>query len=94
MRPVEIVEQVVIVLAIASLWPFVFLNYREPWYQWGALPGVAIVMALVLARKWRRLDEALRDARERAAGGMPGPPPPTSTPGNSRKGSGNGEGNG
>jgi membrane protein implicated in regulation of membrane protease activity len=93
MRPAEIVEQVLILLAIALLWPFVF-GCHAFWYQWVVLPVVLGVMALVLVRKWRRFEEAAREAREQMASGMPPAPRPDDTNGSDRQGSPRSGGNG
>jgi hypothetical protein len=73
MERVEVIEQAAILLSIASLWPYAF-GYREPWYTWGVLGLVALTMAVVLRRKWRRMAHAMDEAREALA--HDGPPPP------------------
>jgi hypothetical protein len=66
MERVELVEQVVLILAIASLWPYVF-GYREDWYKWGVLVPVLAAMVVIFVRKLRRMNEAMAAAREELA---------------------------
>jgi len=70
MSRVEIVEQVILLGAIAALWPWVF-GYRQPWYQWGLLSLVALAVVAILVRKWRRMNQALEEARASLASGTP-----------------------
>lgn len=70
MARVEIVEQIILIGAIAALWPWVF-GYREPWYQWGLLSLVALAMVAILVRKWRRMNQAIDEARASLASGTP-----------------------
>ncbi len=74
MSRVEVVEQVIMIVAIAALWPWVF-GYREPWYQWGLLSAIALAMVAILARKLRRMNEAFDDARKTLADQEPPPAP-------------------
>lgn len=66
MERVEVIEQVIIMVATASLFPFVF-GYREPWYVRGLLTLVAVTMVAILIRKWRRFNQALAEAKEHYA---------------------------
>ncbi len=81
MERVELVEQVILILGIASLWPFVF-GYREEWYRQGVLIPVLVAMVVIAVRKFRRMNEALAAAREELArednlGPSPGPRGPS-----------------
>jgi len=66
MERVEVIEQVIIIVATASLFPFVF-GFREPWYVRGLLSLVAVTMLTILIRKWRRFNRALEEARAQLA---------------------------
>jgi len=53
MSRAEQLEWVLILLALVSLWPYVF-GYRPLWYR-VLLLGVLAVMVWVAVRRWRRL---------------------------------------
>jgi hypothetical protein len=62
MRVADIIEWVLILGALFSLWPVIFLhpNRRPDWYA-EYLIGVLAVMAVVAIVRIRRLRRALRD---------------------------------
>jgi hypothetical protein len=97
MERVELVEQIIVIAAIATLWPWI-LGYREPWYLWGGLSFVALTMVVITIRKWRRMNRAFDDAKEIWADqshGMEGPmpmAPPMQTPPQGDTGERNGNG--
>lgn len=62
MRWVEIIEWIVIFVALVSLWPVAFKQPRPDWYQ-GYLVGVVVVMAVVALSRIRRMRRALREQR-------------------------------
>jgi len=92
MSRVEIVEQVIMIAAIGALIPFAF-QYREPWYQWGLLSLVAVAMVAILVRRWRRMNQAMEEARASLEGATPTPPYLVTGAGNekSKKGKDNGK---
>jgi len=63
MTRVEIIESVLIALALASLWP-VLLGYRALWYKvW--LLAVLAAMAWVARRRLRRIRAAADEAKRK-----------------------------
>ena len=62
MRWADIIETILILGALASLWPVVFMHPRPDWYG-GYLVGVLAVMAIVAVLRIRRIRQALRDQR-------------------------------
>ncbi|KPJ64685.1 hypothetical protein AMK68_00895 [candidate division KD3-62 bacterium DG_56] len=62
MRWVEIIEWVVIFVALVSLWPVAFKQSRPDWYQ-GYLIAILAAMAVVALSRIRRVRRALRDQR-------------------------------
>ena len=68
---VEIIEWLVIFIALVSLAPFGF-HYHAPWYL-AYLTVVMIAMVVVLGNRVRRLRGALREARRRRDRNIGGP---------------------
>jgi hypothetical protein len=62
MRLADVIEWVLILGALVSLWPVIFVHpdRRPDWYA-GYLIGVLAVMAVVAILRIRRLRGALRD---------------------------------
>jgi membrane protein implicated in regulation of membrane protease activity len=67
----RIAEGAVLVIGIASLWPWI-LGYREPWYT-GVLVAVLVLLALLAVRRFRRIQRAFRDI-ENGRNGAGAPP--------------------
>lgn len=95
MSRVEWVEQVVIFVAIVSLWPVVFVRDLPWWYNYGLLALVLAAMVAILYRRWRRMNEAFDQAKRdiSATGqslpwGPPAPPPPNNGGRKSKGGNG------
>jgi hypothetical protein len=62
MRWIEVIEWVLILGALVSLWPVAFKATRPSWYEW-YLTGVLALMAVIAIRRIRRLRRAFRDQK-------------------------------
>ncbi len=78
MSRVEIVESVLIGVALASLWPVV-LGYRALWY-WVWLLAVLGMMGWVARRRLRRIRAAAEEAKRRRDEAAESGRPPWLTP--------------
>ncbi|UCC67479.1 MAG: hypothetical protein JSV79_10155 [Armatimonadota bacterium] len=63
MRRAEIAESILIVVALASLWPLL-AGYRPPWYTLWLLLMLA-AMAWVAVRRLRRVRAAAEEAKRK-----------------------------
>ena len=59
----QIIESILILLALASLWPYI-IGYREPWYM-GWMLAMLGVMVWVATRRLARIRSAAAEAQEK-----------------------------
>ena len=59
----QIIESILILVALASLWPYI-IGYREPWYT-GWMIAMLGVMVWVARRRVGRIRSAAAEAREK-----------------------------
>ena len=67
MKKVEMLESVFLILAIVSLWPLIFLKWNSVWYYVYLYLLVAFLLFMSY-RKFRRLQEAMKEIRKPNAG--------------------------
>lgn len=77
MKRSEIIEWVIILLAVLLWWPRIFLGYDPRWYHLLIYYVVPLVLLIIFIRRYRRMKEGLAYSKEMIHSqktGRPGPP--------------------